>query len=192
VLLPAIVTGHPFSSIYLDAINRLKGSSNGVCGRSEAQGVHHLPKRIISHRSNARSTARAWELTSIQSPRAMPCIMASQTWNVYVGAYTNWSDNNKEISFEDFLRQFAPYRTESELSAWLRKKGFDIAESTKGQTYSRFNFFAGEGFCGPVSHVVNGRFSLSMTPLNFRSCTKTPRDLKSHYLSLPIANCRNL
>jgi SIR2-like protein len=136
VLLPALVAGHPFSAIYLDAIGRLRNAASSSAIDLKLRVSTSYLNEIISHRTNALEYSR-------QVGNNFPAVALSDALyhgatsvNVYVGAYTNWIHRNERIGFEEFLGRFASYSTESELGTWLSKQGFEVVRAVKGPAYA--------------------------------------------------------
>lgn len=138
VLLPSIVPGHPFSETYVSALNRLRAaaSSAGVDMRLRVSTAYL--NEVISHRRKAQDFAR-------ESGPQMPEIAkrdaeysGAENTNVFVGAYASWTDKyDKHLSFDDFLRRYAPYTTERELEKYLVQQGYDVVIQYKTSGYPK-------------------------------------------------------
>lgn len=152
VLLPALVTGHPFSEIYRDAIKQLKNAASEAATPLRLVVITEYLNEIISHKRSA-------EAFSAQLGDDFPSVARSDALyhglthvNVYVGAYANWLENNEVISFKDFLARFAPYNTDEQLKVWLIKQGFVIVSLPKGPNYSEFYSLLEKTYANSLSY----------------------------------------
>jgi hypothetical protein len=135
VLLPAIVTGHPFSPIYLDAIERLKRAAADAAVELKLRVCTVYLNEIISHRAAAEEYS-AQVGNDFQKVAESDALYHGLTnVNVYVGAFANWVKPGVAVPFDEFLRGAAPYTTELELASWLKKKGFEIVKAAKCPTF---------------------------------------------------------
>lgn len=136
VLLPALVTGHPFSAMYLDAIDRLRSAASAAAIDLKLRVCTVYLNEIISHRNNAQEYGAQGGDDFASVARSDALFHGVTNVNVYVGAYANWINSNKPVKFEEFLSRFAPYKTELQLKAWLKSKGFEIVDSKKVGDYA--------------------------------------------------------
>jgi hypothetical protein len=138
VLMPAIVTGHPFSALYLDAIGRLRTAAAAAAVDLRLKVCTGYLNEIIKHRANAIEFSRQFSGDFAEIARADALFHGSANVNVYVGAYANWINSNGMIQFSDFLNRFAPYSSEKQLKSWLEGKGFHVVTSIKSAQYAEF------------------------------------------------------
>ncbi len=138
VLLPALVTGHPFCKVYSDAISQLKKASNKAAIKLKLKVSSAYLNEIISHRNNALSYSAQFQDEFPVIAKRDALFHGTANVNVFIGAYANWNETNPPLTFKQFLSRVAPYGTEQELKVWLTGQGFDIFHATKGQKYSDF------------------------------------------------------
>lgn len=138
VLMPAYVEGHPLAKLYSAAIKRLTAAATSASISFKRCVCHVYLNEIISHRRLAVEYSNNLGQDFLSIARADATYHGVPNVNVYVGAYANWIHNNYEIPFQEFLDRFAPYKTEAELSKWLKGKGFEVVTGRKERTYSQF------------------------------------------------------
>lgn len=51
--------------------------------------------------------------------------------NVYISGYANTLASEKNLTFSDYLRRNAPYRTEGELVKWFEEKGISVKDDAE-------------------------------------------------------------
>lgn len=136
VLLPALVEGHPFSSVYSEAIDRLKEAAASAAVDMRLAVCTVYLNEMISHRRAAEALRREYG-DGFDKMAKMDAIYHGPTnTNVYVGAYANFTHKNSSISFDDYLKRFAPYTSEFELKKWLLGRGFEVVDAIKTSRYS--------------------------------------------------------
>jgi hypothetical protein len=138
VLMPAMVTGHPYSALYLDAIGRLRSAASAAAVDLKLKVCTGYLNEIIKHRSNAIEFSQQFPDGFAEVAHADALFHGPANVNVYVGAYANWMNSNSKVKFSEFLGRFAPYSTESQLKAWLEGRGFHVVASVKGSEYAGF------------------------------------------------------
>jgi hypothetical protein len=157
VLLPAIVEGHPFASVYNEAISRLKSTASAGAIDLRLCICSVYLNEVISHKRNAEAYRKELGADFESISRSDALYHGASNSNVYVGAYATWIEKNQAISFEEFLRRFAPYSTEQELKGWLVARGFDIVDSSKVGKYSQVY--------GALERRYAGRLARGKTPV---------------------------
>ena len=131
VLLPAIVTGHPLSRLYMGAIQRLKEAARGA-GFSVSLCVGRpFLNEIISHRDIAVQIAEENNLDDLDSLQKIIAFYGAENTNVFVAAYAGavgaaLTNGRPHPSFKKFLQTTAPYKTEANLEYHLFKSGFSV------------------------------------------------------------------
>jgi hypothetical protein len=138
VLLPALVTGHPFCKVYSDAIYQLKKASSKAAINLKLKVCSAYLNEIISHRNNALGYCAQFPTDFHVVAKSDALFHGTANVNVFIGAYANWNETNAPISFDQFLSRVAPYSTEQQLKVWLTEQGFDVFQATKSQRYSDF------------------------------------------------------
>lgn len=151
VLLPALVKGHPFSHIYLDAITRLKNAASAAAIQLKIKVCSVYLNEIISHRKNAEDYSDQFGDDFPTVARSDALYHGATNVNVYVGAYANWINRNEAISFKEFLSRVAPYTTESQLKRWLTSQGFEIFGGFKGPQYPAFYAHLERGYANSLA-----------------------------------------
>lgn len=126
VLMPAIVEGHPYRPVYVDAIRRL-GEAASAVGMSVSVAVaEEFLNEIIAHREIARREVEAMSLENPETLAHHILYHGADRVNVFVGAYGSWVGRLKEdVRFGEFLRRVAPYRSVEELARYLEQEGIE-------------------------------------------------------------------
>jgi hypothetical protein len=124
VLMPAIVNGHPYRQVYIDAIRSLRQAAEGAGLSTEISVATSFLREIVSHREIAQREVVAMRLDDPEQLHEHIFLYGAEYANVFVGAYANWLGQERaQASFEDFLREVAPYDSVRELAAYLEKEG---------------------------------------------------------------------
>jgi len=121
VLMPAIVDGHPFSSSYNDAINRLRKASSATGNELSIVVIRDFLNEVISHRKLALN--EVIEL-GLENPNELDRYinLYGQDGNVFIVAYSGKVGRLKQkVKFETFLSELAPYSNENQLENFLLK-----------------------------------------------------------------------
>jgi hypothetical protein len=134
VLMPAIVSGHPLSQTYMEAIIRLREAASNAAVEMKSCVSNVYLNEIISHRRNAEDYAKELGADFEELARMDAMYHGVANVNVFIGAFANTREN-EDISFQDFLNRVAPYKTEPELRRWLSERGFDVIDAKKGDRY---------------------------------------------------------
>lgn len=152
VLLPAIVAGHPFSEVYLDAIKRLKKAAATAAVPLKFKVCSAYLNEIISHRKSAEDYSAQFGDDFPEVARSDALYHGAANTNVYVGAYANRNDRNDPISFKQFLTRVAPYATEHQLRRWLSDRGFEVFDGVKGPKYPALYTLLEKGYANSLAH----------------------------------------
>lgn len=126
VLMPAIVPYHPFNSLYDELLKKLIYASKDVGTSLKLCVFSGFLNEIVSHRRKARSVILEDDYKDLRSIDRRRVFLGFENMNVFVGAYLSFIRSNEELSFDQFLSKFAPYETEPQLEAFLKKRGFYI------------------------------------------------------------------
>jgi hypothetical protein len=140
VLLPAITEGHPYHDVYSYSINRLTEAAAASMGRIQVLVYDGFLNEAVSHRRIAVEEMNAW---GIDEALAIAKYYGTVNCNVFHGAFFNKRSLQPELAFEEFLRRYAPYRSERELAQWLgnqslgvvSEKGYDGSGTIFGDAY---------------------------------------------------------
>lgn len=152
VLLPALVEGHPYSPVYAQAIRKLQEAATKAAFALELKVSSVYLNEVISHKRNAEEYAAQsgndfWQLATMDA-----LYHGSTNVNVFVSGFANWAQNNDEAKFLDYLKEFAPYSTESELADWLKGLGFSVVWGKKEGRYADFNLLLEKAYSGAISY----------------------------------------
>lgn len=129
VVMPAIVEGHPYSSVYADAISRMNSAANTVGETMRVFTAKGFLNEIINHRNLAIREVQEQGLEDIDRLRHQMLLFGTENINVYIGAYGSYiGRTGKPIAFGEFLRKVAPYNIEKELEIYLSKLGIETRE----------------------------------------------------------------
>jgi hypothetical protein len=130
-LMPAIVDGHPYRTLYIDAMNRLIEAAQDSHIDIKFYVAEEFLNEVISHRNLALAEVDNMALESHDALSKHILYHRSENVNIFIAAYGNWVERiGKKISFSEFLNRVAPYRTENELSKYLDKFGIETINLT--------------------------------------------------------------
>jgi hypothetical protein len=128
VLMPSIVVGHPNQVAYEAAILRLQEAAKRSGGSTSIQIADVFLDEIVNHRARAIEVVEREGLENLEVLKKRVLFHGADRLNVYIGAYSRWIDpKRKNNHFVSFLKDVAPYTTASELSTYLRKRGYSVA-----------------------------------------------------------------
>lgn len=124
VLLPAITEGHPLRPVYQSVIKKL-GKAASEAGRTcELLVSPGFLNEIVSHRERALKLVERLKLEDPDKLERHILYYGADNTNVFVGAYATWVGREKrQIAFETFLEDVAPYNNEGSLAAFLESTG---------------------------------------------------------------------
>src|SRR3989344_3449439 len=128
VLMPALVTGHPFHEAYSSSIKRLKEAALSS-GKSMRICVYDgFLNEVVSHRRLAEDELRHLDNDARKHLAREAMFSGSQNMNVFVGAYANLLHQEPKLTFASFLSAHAPFSTEAQLRPWLVKQGIEVLD----------------------------------------------------------------
>lgn len=130
VIMPAIVEGHPYRPVYVDAIRRLGEATTQAGAPVTVLVSNGFLNEVVSHREIAQ---REVESMLLENPRELARHIRyyrAENTNVFVSAYGSWvgQSNEETISFDEFLERVAPYENEHELAQYLKRKGLEVVQ----------------------------------------------------------------
>lgn len=121
-LMPLIVKGHPFHSLYNDTVNRFREAANDLGVEVTITVGKEFLNEIISHRKRAQMEVESMFFENKDDLDDYILYSGSENVNVFIGAYSNWEEREKRnVSFYEFLNHFAPYKTEEDLAKFLKR-----------------------------------------------------------------------
>lgn len=135
LLLPALVEGHPHNRTYGATLCRLQSAASGAGNKVQLLAYSGYLNEMISHRNGALTFAKEAGEDFESLVRSDALYHGPANINVYLGAYVNSVENGQPKGLEGFLKNVAPYRTETELRRWIEMHGFVIVESQKNSTF---------------------------------------------------------
>jgi hypothetical protein len=122
VVMPAFTFGHPLQAVYEITLKNLTTAALKVGGTQICTTTGYLSE-IYNHR---RLALEEYE----QNPEVFAHdVMRESTYfgtahvNVFKGAYANLLALQPDLTFAEFLREYAPYEDERQLATWLDKRG---------------------------------------------------------------------
>jgi predicted nucleic acid-binding protein len=131
VVLPLIVTGHPYHKTYSAAIRKLReaASKNGADARILV--TDSFLNEVVSNRKIAMDLVTELSLEDEERLRRHILFFGADRVNVFVGAYATHVAKNRGASlpFEDFLNSVAPYSNEREAGEFLEAQGMAVVSS---------------------------------------------------------------
>jgi len=123
-LMPAIVEGHPYFSVYIDTLRRFDEAGRAANMSVRVAVAEDFLNEIIAHRDRARWEVDAMSLGNPDTLADHILYHGADNVNVFIGAYSNWVKGLEgNGTFDEFVSQVAPYRTEKELARFLSKRG---------------------------------------------------------------------
>lgn len=126
VLMPALTYGHPYHEIYRQTIDRLREATMQSAANVKVVAYYGFLNEIVSHRRLAIQEVEEWGESFREGIVKEAIYYGSANMNVFVGAYANVAQVEKDLEFPDFLARYAPYTTEKELAQWLRQHGIIV------------------------------------------------------------------
>jgi len=124
ILMPAILDGHPLQAVYAPVLQRLREQAAEVGGEAVSIAPMEFLNEVISHRTNAIREVKSRGLEDATRLERDVMLYGAENLNVFVGAYaTHVGRLKRKLSFDDFLKRYAPYSTEEALATFLAEKG---------------------------------------------------------------------
>jgi len=130
VLMPAIVEGHPFNSLYSAAMEKLLTASATTSSGLEVCAYFGFLNEVVSHRRLAEDDISRYGARASEYIERDVRLYGSANMNVFVAGFARTLMTGETISFDEYLRRFAPYRTEFELAKWLKARGLHVLEQS--------------------------------------------------------------
>lgn len=127
VLMPAILNGHPFNPVYVDALKRLIEATGQVGNSVTVRVAEVFLNEIVSHRALAINEV---EILGLEDPNELKQYIAfhgAENVNVFISSYSSFvGREGRRLKFTEFLHQNAPYNDENQLKEYLSKQGVDV------------------------------------------------------------------
>lgn len=128
VLMPAIVQGHPFHALYSAAMEKLIMASAAASSGLEVCAYFGVLNEVVSHRRLAREDILSYGARAQEHIEREVRLYGSANMNVFVAGFARTLIAGERMTFDDYLRHFAPYDTEEQLAAWLRSRGLRVLD----------------------------------------------------------------
>jgi SIR2-like domain len=144
VLMPAIVAGHPYRSLYMDAIRKVQRASRQGSRPTRVVVADVFLEEVVKHREIAIALVRELGLENLESLRKPITFYGSEDVNVFIGAYSTWlvqKEGSSDTSFKTFLAEAAPYSNQKELEEFLERIGIEVI-STKATSQAEVRAYA--------------------------------------------------
>lgn len=153
VLMPALTQGHAYYEIYRKTIKRLREATIKAGGNAQIIAYQGFLNEIVSHRRLAIQQAEVLGDSFREDIVREALFYGTTNMNVFVGAYANSAQSEKELEFQDFLKRFAPYTNENELAKWLHTHGIIVQTDAQMRTseYAGISFELQKLYSGPLS-----------------------------------------
>ena len=138
VLMPALTYGHPYHDVYRSTIERLRQAAAQSAGHVHIIASYGFLNEIVSHRRLAIEEVEGWGQNFREGIIKEALYYGTANMNVFVGAYANVAQTEKDLEFSDFLSRYAPYSTEKELAQWMRQRGVIVQSDNqmRGSEYA--------------------------------------------------------
>ena len=134
VLMPAITPGHPHKAALESTIKLLQRNATRSAVSISVCVYYGFLNEIVSHRQLAIHYMRENGGEGAMWAEREVSLLGPSNVNVYVGAYFNMRVASPALTFDAFLKRYAPYTTEGELKTFLEKAGYDVISTNQVQT----------------------------------------------------------
>ena len=147
VLMPAIVEGHPFQKVYSDTLKRLiaacKDAGISIC----VAVAEPFLDEILYHRKLAIEEVSSMSLEDVNQLQDHIRLHGGAA-NVFVFAYSSFvkrlDSQREKLSFDDFLKKYAPYNDMTSLKKYILDWGitsisFGFSQEEMGEFYKYYN-----------------------------------------------------
>lgn len=135
VLMPSLTKWHPHHDLFSQTISALQDSAGRAAVDVTVCVYDGFLNEIVNHRRLAFEEMLQNEGEGAIWAEREAQIRGTANINVFVGAYLNARMANRELSFETFMQETAPYNNESELRTFLRNR--DILVLRESQVATR-------------------------------------------------------
>jgi hypothetical protein len=132
VLMPAMVAGHPYRNLYIDAIRKIQRASRKGNPATRVVVADVFLEEVIKHRQIAIDVVHELGLENLERIRKPITYYGSEDVNVFIGAYSTWlsaNSNKEDTSFTAFLAETASYSNQKELEAYLERNAIDVVST---------------------------------------------------------------
>ncbi|MCW4454758.1 SIR2 family protein [Flavobacterium sp. MXW15] len=126
VVMPAITKGHPLHELFSVTMRALKEAAGATATGPSLRVYDGFLNEIVSHRRLAIESMEGGNGDGALWEERAVGLFGTANVNVFVGAFFNFKLTDREISFRDFLRKFAPYENERQLKEHLDSLGFEV------------------------------------------------------------------
>lgn len=134
ILLPAITPGHPYRPTYIDTIKKLRQLSSEHNRDFQMAVGRPFLEEIVEHRRSAREEVDRLGLNDRSNLARHISFYGATGTNVFIAGYASkvgrptLGSKEPETSFEEFLRDVAPYTNEDELAEYLGTLGIQTVD----------------------------------------------------------------
>lgn len=135
VLMPAITFGHPYHNVYKQTIDRLREAAGKSAGNVQLIAYQGFLNEIVSHRKLAIEESELWGDDFREGVVKEAIFYGTINMNVFVGAFANVAQFEKEITFQEFLNKYAPYSSERELATFLRRHQIAVLDDGRMRSH---------------------------------------------------------
>lgn len=123
ILMPAITEGHPLQPVYIDTIRTMRDIAREQGRDFDLIVGQPFTEEIVEHRAKALERVEALDLNDPTNLGRHIAFYGALNTNVFIGAFGSAVGRlERNVEFEEFLREAAPYTTEDELLEHLRKE----------------------------------------------------------------------
>jgi len=133
VLMPALTVGHPYHEIYKGTIDNLLDAGSRSLVSIHIAAYSGFLNEVVSHRRLAIDEFGQIDKLDLATLRRKSLLEDTTNMNVFIGAYANLFAKDNNLSFEMFLKKYAPYETEADLKRWLVKQGISVLNDREMQ-----------------------------------------------------------
>lgn len=137
LLLPMFIEGHPHFETYSNALAQLKAASTRAGIKLQLIAYRGYLNEMISHKNAAIAYMEEAGEDFERLARSDAIYHGPGNINVFIGAYVTSVVNGHAKGFDNFLKQVAPYSSETELCRWIEKHGFLVVKAPKTVPYSK-------------------------------------------------------
>ncbi|MBL0222229.1 MAG: SIR2 family protein [Xanthomonadales bacterium] len=126
VLMPSIVPGHPHMETFRETIKSLRKAGKNSGLELKICVIDGFLNEIISHRQLAIDQMREQQGEGALWAEREAQLYGTANVNVFVGAFFNQREAKTDLTFDEFLKKSAPYRTEAELGRFVEGLGYQV------------------------------------------------------------------
>ncbi|MDH5327640.1 MAG: SIR2 family protein [Gammaproteobacteria bacterium] len=128
VLMPAITKGHPYYQIYVDTIESLVNATSESGKKLNIYAYGEYLKETVRHKNYAETEIESMGDRVIDMLRDEVVLFGHSSLNVFIAGYLNYVARDKKLTFNQYLKENAPYNSIKSMVPFIKKKGIETIE----------------------------------------------------------------